>query len=125
MGGQGSTDGSGRLAEGSRALIRANVSPIQLIGLLFFVLWRNEPRRHRLTTACRKSATTRMVVGSMHINDGTVNIQRETHFQTIRVGATGGTGICQHAMGELRVLRSLSRQTCACVVGRISWSVAT
>ena len=96
-----------------------DVSPIQLIGL-FFVLWRDEPRRQRLTTACRKSATTRMVVGSMHINDGTVNIQRETHFQTIRVGATGGTGICQHAMGELRVLRSLSRQTCACVVGRIS-----
>jgi len=40
---------------GSRALIRANVSPIQLIGLLFFVLWRDEPRRQRLTTACRKS----------------------------------------------------------------------
>ena len=124
MGGEGSTDGSGRLADGSRALIRANVSPIQLIGLLF-VLWRDEPRRQRLTTACRKSATARMVVGSIHINDGTVNIQRETHFQTIRVGATGGTGIYEHAMGEPRVLRSLSRQTCARAVGRISWSVAT
>jgi len=66
-----------------------------------------------------------MVVGSIHINDGTVNIQRETHFQTIRVGATGGTGIYEHAMGEPRVLRSLSRQTCARAVGRISWSVAT
>lgn len=60
--------------------------PIQLIGLLFFVLWRDEPRRQRLTTACRTSATARIVVGSIHFNDGTVNIQRETHFQTIRVG---------------------------------------
>jgi hypothetical protein len=48
-----------------------------------------------------------IVVGSIHFKDGTVNIQGETHFQTIRVGATGGTGIYQHAMGELRVLRSL------------------
>jgi hypothetical protein len=96
------------------------VFPIQLIGLLFFVLWRDEPRRQRLTTACRKSVTARIVVGSTHFNDGTINIQRETHFQTNRVGATGGTGIYEHAMGELRALRSLSRQTCACAVGRIS-----
>lgn len=48
-----------------------------------------------------------IVVGSIHFNDGTVNLQGETHFQTIRVGATGGTGAYQHAMGELRVLRSL------------------
>src|SRR4051794_22259148 len=48
-----------------------------------------------------------IVVGSIHFKDGAVNIQAETHCQTIPGGATGGTGMYQKAMGELRVLRPL------------------
>jgi len=48
-----------------------------------------------------------IVSGAIVLKAGTINIQGETTFRTIRVGVNGGTGAYQHVLGQLTVLRTL------------------
>jgi len=48
-----------------------------------------------------------IVDGAIVFKAGTINIQGETTFRTIRVGVNGGTGAYQHVLGQLTVLRTL------------------
>jgi hypothetical protein len=48
-----------------------------------------------------------IVDGAIVLNTGTINIQGETTFRTIRVGVNGGTGAYQRVLGQLSVLRTL------------------
>src|SRR3954454_21998035 len=48
-----------------------------------------------------------IVDGAIVLKAGTINIQGETTFRTIRVGVNGGTGAYQHVLGQLSVLRTL------------------
>ena len=48
-----------------------------------------------------------IVDGAVVLKAGTVNVQGETTFRTIRVGVNGGTGAYQHVLGQLTVLRTL------------------
>jgi hypothetical protein len=48
-----------------------------------------------------------IVDGAIVLKAGTINVQGETTFRTIRVGINGGTGAYQHALGQLTVLRTL------------------
>jgi hypothetical protein len=48
-----------------------------------------------------------IVDGAIVLQAGTINVQGETTFRTIRVGINGGTGAYQHALGQLTVLRTL------------------
>ncbi|HEX3330889.1 MAG TPA: hypothetical protein VHS27_13270 [Gaiellales bacterium] len=45
--------------------------------------------------------------GVLVLKGGTINFQGETTFQHIQVGVIGGTGIYQHVLGELTILRTL------------------
>ena len=49
-----------------------------------------------------------IVDGAIVLKAGTINVQGETTFRTIRVGVNGGTGAYQHALGQLTVLRTLA-----------------
>jgi hypothetical protein len=48
-----------------------------------------------------------IVDGAIVLKAGTINVQGETTFRTIRVGVNGGTGAYQRALGQLTVLRTL------------------
>ena len=48
-----------------------------------------------------------IVNGAIVLKAGTINIQGETTFRTIRVGVNGGTGAYQRVLGQLTVLRTL------------------
>jgi hypothetical protein len=49
-----------------------------------------------------------IVDGAIVLRAGTINVQGETTFRTIRVGVNGGTGAFQHVLGQLTVVRTLS-----------------
>jgi hypothetical protein len=48
-----------------------------------------------------------IVDGAIVLRAGTINVQGETTFRTIRVGVNGGTGAFQHVLGQLTVVRTL------------------
>jgi hypothetical protein len=62
-------------------------------------------------TAVTVNAATRSVdvvaEGVLVLKGGTINFQGETTFQHIQVGVIGGTGVYQHVLGELTILRTL------------------
>ena len=48
-----------------------------------------------------------IVDGAIVLKAGTINIQGDTTFRTIRVGVNGGTGAYQRVLGQLTVVRTL------------------
>jgi hypothetical protein len=62
-----------------------------------------------IVSANRRTQTLDVIVdGAIVLKAGTINVQGETTFRTIRVGVNGGTGAYQRVLGQLTVLRTLA-----------------